>query len=78
MDTMMQRKPTQVEGCHLWFLKQYLENGHGMMQIKTIWSVLLRNFEFEKVDPFPLPDLDSMVVGPKACRIRYRRRKQPL
>ena len=49
-----------------------------MVQIKTIWSVLLRNFDFEKVDPFPDPDLDSMVVGPKACRIRYQRRKQPL
>ncbi len=48
------------------------------MQIKTIWSVMLRNFEMEMVDPFPEPDLDSMVVGPKACRIRYTRRKVPL
>ena len=49
-----------------------------LMQIKTIWSVLLRNFEFEMVDPFPEPDLDSMVVGPKPCRVHYRRRTTPL
>uniref|UniRef100_A0A061QTA1 Sterol 14 desaturase n=1 Tax=Tetraselmis sp. GSL018 TaxID=582737 RepID=A0A061QTA1_9CHLO len=44
------------------------------LQIKTIWSVLLRNFEFELIDPFPEPDYESMVVGPKPCRVRYTRR----
>ncbi len=45
------------------------------MQIKTIWSYLLRNFEFELVSPFPEPDYDSMVVGPKApSLVRYKRR----
>lgn len=48
------------------------------LQIKTIWAVMLRNFEMEMVDPFPEADLDSMVVGPKPCRIRYTRRKAPL
>ena len=48
------------------------------MQIKSIWSVLLRGFEFELVDPFPEPDFESMVVGPKPCRVHYKRRKQPL
>ena len=43
-------------------------------QIKTIWSLLLRSFEFELLDPFPEPDYDSLVVGPKPCRVRYRRR----
>ena len=47
-------------------------------QIKSIWSVLLRNFEFELVDPFPEQDFESMVVGPKPCRVRYRRRKLTL
>lgn len=42
---------------------------------QTIWSVLLRNFDMELVDPFPEADYQSMVVGPKSCRIRYRRRK---
>ena len=41
---------------------------------QTVWSVLLRNFELELVDPFPEPNYESMVVGPKACRIRYKRR----
>lgn len=47
----------------------------AMLQIKTIWSVLLRNFEFEMLDPFPEPDYTSMVIGPKPCRVRYTRRK---
>eukprot|EP00891_Asterochloris_glomerata_P008191 jgi/Astpho2/8191/e_gw1.00120.216.1_t len=45
------------------------------LQIKTIWSVLLRNFEFEMLDPFPEPDYEAMVVGPKPCRTRFRRRQ---
>lgn len=44
-------------------------------QIKSIWSVLLRNFDFEMLDPVPEPDYDSMVIGPKAARVRYVRRK---
>ena len=47
-------------------------------QIKSIWSVLLRGFEFELVDPFPEPDFESMVVGPKPCKVQFKRRKQPL
>lgn len=43
--------------------------------MKTIWSVLLRNFEFELVDPFPEPNYDSMVIMPKPCRVRFTRRK---
>eukprot|EP00878_Enallax_costatus_P017147 GHUV01018003.1.p1 GENE.GHUV01018003.1~~GHUV01018003.1.p1 ORF type:complete len:188 (+),score=63.11 GHUV01018003.1:1128-1691(+) len=45
------------------------------LQIKSIWSVLLRNFDFEMLDPVPEPDYDSMVIGPKAARVRYTRRK---
>ncbi|EFN54386.1 hypothetical protein CHLNCDRAFT_56217 [Chlorella variabilis] len=45
------------------------------LQIKTIWSVLLRNFEFELLDPVPEPNYTSMVIMPKACRVRYRRKK---
>lgn len=45
------------------------------LQIKTIWSVLLRNFEFEMLDPFPEPNYESMVIGPLPCRIRYTRKK---
>ena len=46
------------------------------MQIKTIWSILLRNFEFELVGKLPEPDYEGMVVGPKhPCTVRYKRRK---
>lgn len=48
---------------------------HPAPQVKTIWSVLLRNFEFELVDPFPEPNYESMVIMPKPCRVRYTRRK---
>jgi sterol 14-demethylase len=46
------------------------------MQIKTIWSILLRNFEFDLVGKLPEPDYEGMVVGPKgSCAVRYKRRK---
>lgn len=45
------------------------------LQIKTVWSVLLRNFDFELIDAFPEPDYESMVIGPKPCRVKYTRRK---
>ncbi|PNH01769.1 Obtusifoliol 14-alpha demethylase [Tetrabaena socialis] len=44
------------------------------LQIKSIWSMLLRNFDFELLDPVPAADFDSMVIGPKACRVKYTRR----
>ncbi|CAL6302658.1 unnamed protein product [Bathycoccus prasinos] len=47
----------------------------AFMQIKTIWSVLIRNFEFDLVGDLPEPDYEGMVVGPKhPCKIRYKRR----
>ena len=49
------------------------------MQIKTIWSVLIRNYEFELVGKLPEPDYEGMVVGPKhPCTIRYKKRKESL
>jgi sterol 14alpha-demethylase len=47
----------------------------ALLQIKTIWSVLLREFDFELLDPFPEADFTGMVVGPKPCRVKYTRRK---
>lgn len=46
-----------------------------LVQVKTIWSVLLRNFEFELVDPFPEPNYNAMVIMPNKCRVRFTRRK---
>jgi sterol 14-demethylase len=52
----------------------------GMMfaylQVKAIWSVLLRRFELELIDRNPEPNYATFVVGPRPpCRVRYRRRK---
>jgi len=49
----------------------------AFMQIKTIWSVLIRNYEFELIGDLPEPDYEGMVVGPKhPCKIRYKRREK--
>jgi sterol 14-demethylase len=47
----------------------------GILQVKTIVSILLRNFEFTVVDKeFPEPDYTAMVVGPKNhLKVKYRR-----
>jgi len=52
----------------------------GIMQIKTIWTVLLRTFEFELPgDKFPIPDYTNLVVGPEQpAKLRYRKRTTPL
>src|SRR5580700_1149172 len=44
-------------------------------QIKIIWTLLLRQFEFELAGSVPRPDYATWVVGPQGvCRLRYRRR----
>lgn len=50
----------------------------AFLQIKVIWSIILRNFDMEMVDEFPKANYDAMVVGPKPCRIHYTRKAQPL
>ncbi|KAI4368543.1 hypothetical protein MLD38_017090 [Melastoma candidum] len=46
------------------------------LQIKAIWSHLLRNFELELVSPFPEIDWNAMVVGVKGnVMVRYKRQK---
>ncbi|GJN11336.1 hypothetical protein PR202_ga29519 [Eleusine coracana subsp. coracana] len=45
------------------------------MQIKVIWSHLLRNFEMELVSPFPTTDWNVVMPGPKGkVMVRYKRR----
>lgn len=49
------------------------------LQIKAIWSHLLRNFEMELISPFPEIDWNAMVVGVKGkVMVRYKRRGLPL
>lgn len=45
------------------------------LQIKTVWSCLLREFDFEMATAVPAADYDSMVIGPLPARVRYTRRK---
>jgi len=50
--------------------------GFAFVQVKTIWSYLLRNYELEKVQNMPEADFTTMIPGPKhPCLIKYRRRK---
>jgi sterol 14-demethylase len=45
------------------------------LQIKAIWSILLRRFDWELVDHRPKPNYSTFVVGPRQpCKVRYRRR----
>ena len=48
----------------------------AFLQVKTIMSVLFREFELEMVSKtMPEIDYEAMVVGPKGdCRVRYKRR----
>ncbi|XP_059633406.1 sterol 14-demethylase [Cornus florida] len=49
------------------------------LQIKAIWSHLLRNFELELISPFPEIDWNAMVVGVKGkVMVRYKRRELPV
>lgn len=53
--------------------------GFAYVQVKTIWSVLMRTFEMEAVDEaMPEPNFDALVVGPYlgTCKMRYRRKVQ--
>jgi sterol 14-demethylase len=45
------------------------------LQIKTIWSVLLRRFDFELLGRKPEPNYATFVVGPsQPCLARFRRK----
>ncbi|KAF7020399.1 hypothetical protein CFC21_033504 [Triticum aestivum] len=47
------------------------------MQIKVIWSHLLRNFEMEMASPFPETDWNVVMPGPKGkVMLRYKRKKK--
>jgi sterol 14-demethylase len=46
------------------------------LQVKTIWTVLLRQFELELLERNPEPNYATFVVGPRRpCLMRYRRRR---
>ena len=50
-------------------------NAFALLQVKTIFAILLRRYEFELVGDPHEADFHGVVVGPRQpCRIRYRRR----
>lgn len=45
-------------------------------QVKTIMSVLLREYDIEMVGDLPQANFEAMVVGPKGkCNVRYTKKK---
>ena len=47
----------------------------AQLQLRALWSHLLRNFDFETVEDHYAPDYSRLLVGPHhPCRLRYRRR----
>jgi len=50
----------------------------GVLQIKTLWHVILKTYEVE-FPSLPPPDYTSMVAGPKGpVMVKYRKRTTPL
>ena len=48
----------------------------AQLQLRAIWSHLLRNFDIELLEPTYEPDYSRLLVGPrKPCRARFRRKK---
>ena len=54
-------------------MHQCMGQQFGLLQVKTIVSILLRNYKFEPLEKeFPEPDYTAMVVGPKNhLRVKY-------
>jgi sterol 14-demethylase len=48
----------------------------AQLQLRALWSHVLRNFDFELTEDEYVPDYSKLLVGPRhPCRLRYRRRK---
>jgi sterol 14alpha-demethylase len=73
-----ERNEQKVPFAYLGFgagMHQCMGQQFGLLQVKTILSILLRNFNFEPVDKeVPEPDYEAMVVGPKNhLQVRYKK-----
>ena len=50
----------------------------AFLQVKTIWSLMSRKFEFEMVQKTPEIDYSAIVCGPKMpCRMKFKRKSDP-
>ncbi|CAN8066407.1 unnamed protein product [Agarophyton chilense] len=59
-------------GGHGW-----MGEGFAYVQVKTIWSILLKFFDLKAIgNDDPEPNYDALVVGPAygKCMVRYKRR----
>lgn len=46
----------------------------AQLQLRALWSHLLRHFEFDALDPSYPVDYTNLIAGPRPpCRVRYRR-----
>jgi sterol 14-demethylase len=55
-----------------------LGESYAYLQIKVIWSYLLRNFELKLESPFPKPDWTKLVPEPKGrVMVSYKKRVLP-
>lgn len=56
-------------------MHQCMGQQFGLLQVKTILSILLRNYQIESIDGIiPEPDYAAMVVGPKNhLHVRYKK-----
>ena len=54
-----------------------LGNAFALLQVKTIFAILLREYTFESMGDPVEPEFGGVVLGPKQpCRVRYTRRKR--
>lgn len=57
-------------------MHQCMGQQFGFVQVKTIMSVLLREFKIEMLGDLPSANFEAMVVGPKGeCKVRYTKKK---
>jgi len=45
------------------------------LQNKTIWSVLLEQYQLSAIDEFPEPNYQNMIHTPSKSVVRYEKRK---
>lgn len=57
------------------FTNNAIKNHERVSQVKTILSVLLREYDIEMVGELPPANFEAMVVGPKGkCNVRYTKK----
>ena len=64
-----------VDPPSTYFLTSLTHLLNYFLQVSTIWSILLRDFEMEMTSPLPKPAYNDMVVGPDGkIMVNYKRK----